>query len=131
MANEKPLSAQEQEDAMYARVMERIEAEQNRKKALLNVSSFSYGGTLMNIDEFAAKQKIDRTTKEPILDSEGRPTFWDSSYYVELAHLGSSRKFVVPLELGKDLIKGSDYFFEGDLADVDNKLKVKTITKIG
>lgn len=40
---EKVLTAQEKQDALYAQVMERIEAEQNRKKALLNVSAFSYG----------------------------------------------------------------------------------------
>lgn len=131
MAEEKKvLSAQEQEDAMYAKVMERIEAEQNRKKAMLNISSFKYGGTVLTCELSQPQQKFDRTTKAPILDGSGQPTFWEAIYFVDVAHLGSSRKFVVPLDLGKDIEKGQDYLFEGDLTDVDNKLKVKSITQI-
>lgn len=129
MANEEKMTPQQQEDAMYAKVMQRIEDEQNRKRASLNLSSFQYGGTLLAIDISTPQKKIDTKTKEPIL-VDGQPTFWDAIYFCELAHLGSSRKFVVPLELGKDLEKGMDYLFEGDLIDVDNKLKVKLITKI-
>lgn len=130
MANEKVLTPQEQEDAMYAKVMERIEAEQNRKKEMLNKSAFVYGGTVTGCELSQPQKKIDRTTQKPILDESGAPTFWDAIYFVEVAHLGSSRKFVVPLDLGKDIEKGQDYLFEGDLIDVDNKLKVKMITKI-
>lgn len=130
MANEKVLTAQEQEDAMYAKVMERIEAEQSRKKEMLNKSNFVYGGTVTGCELSQPQQKYDRVTKAPILDGSGQPTFWDAIYFVDVAHLGSSRKFVVPLDLGKDIEKGQDYLFEGDLTDVDNKLKVKMITKI-
>ncbi len=129
MANEEKMTPQQLEDAMYSKVMQRIEDEQNRKRASLNLSSFQYGGTLLAVELSTPQAKIDRTTKQPIL-SDGQPTFWDAIYFCELAHLGSSRKFVVPLELGKDLEKGMDYLFEGDLIDVDNKLKVKLITKI-
>lgn len=130
MANEKVLTVQEQEDAMYAKVMERIEAEQNRKKAMLNLSSFQYGGTVLSCELSQPQQRYDKKTNLPILDGTGQPTFWDAIYFVDVAHLGSSRKFVVPLDLGKDIEKGQDYLFEGDLTDVDNKLKVKLITKI-
>lgn len=129
MANEKVLTVQEQEDAMYAKVMERIEAEQNRKKAMLNLSSFQYGGTVLSCELSQPQPKLDKNTKEPIFVN-GQQSFWDAIYFVEVAHLGSSRKFVVPLDLGKDIEKGQDYLFEGDLTDVDNKLKVKLITKI-
>ncbi len=129
MADEK-MTPQQLEDAMYARVMEKIEAEQNRKKDMLNKSNFVYGGTVTSCELSQPQQKFDRNTKLPILDGNNQPTFWDAIYFVEVAHLGSSRKFVVPLDLGKDIEKGQDYLFEGDLTDVDNKLKVKLITKI-
>lgn len=129
MANEEKMTPQQLEDAMYEKVMQRVQEEQDRKRASLNLSDFRYGGTLVSLELSTPQAKVDRTTKLPVL-VDGQPTFWDAIYFCELAHLGSSRKFVVPLELGKDLDKGMDYKFEGDLIDVDNKLKVKLITKI-
>lgn len=137
MAGDK-LTPQELEDQMYARVMERIEQEQSRKNEMLNKSAFVYGGKVLAIDISKPNQKFTSikddkgviVRKDPILDEAGQATFWDTVYYCEVAHLGSSRKFVVPLDLGKDIEKGQDYLFEGDLTDVDNKLKVKLITKI-
>lgn len=120
---------EELENEMYARVMERVQAEQDRKKEMLNKSAFVYGGTVTGCELSQPQQKFDRVTKEPVLVN-GQPTFWDAIYFVDVAHLGSSRKFVVPLDLGKDIEKGQDYLFEGDLTDVDNKLKVKLVTKI-
>lgn len=119
-----------QKEALFQEWTAKQEAETARKAQLMNVSAFSYGGTLMSIDLFEGKPKIDKATNLPILDSMGQQTFWDSSYYCLVAHLGSSRKFVVPLEIGKDLEKGQAYLFEGELADVDNKLKVKTVQRI-
>lgn len=127
MASEK--FTQEQKDALFAEFMEQQEAANRVKREKLNLSAFQYGGTLMSVEMSNPQPKLDRTTKEPILVN-GQPQFWDAIYFCELAHLGSSRKFVVPLDLGKDLQKGNDYLFEGDLIDVDNKLKVKNITQI-
>lgn len=121
---------EDQKAALFAEWQEKQEAAARIKAEKLNISAFQYGGTILNIDTFEPKPKTDKTTGAPILNSEGQPTFWDASYYVEIAHLGSSRKFVVPLELGKDLQKGLDYLFEGDLSDTDNRIKVKRITQI-
>lgn len=121
---------QAEKEALFAEWNEQAQNAERVRREKLNVSAFQYGGTLMSVELSTPQMKIDRNTKEPILDAKGQPTFWDAIYFCELAHLGSSRKFVVSLDLGKDLEKGMDYLFEGDLIDVDNKLKVKTITKL-
>ena len=117
------------EDAMYQKVMLRIQEEQERKRVAINTSAFQYGGTITSLEMSTPQPKIDKVTKEVIF-ANGQPTFWDAIYFCEVAHLGSSRKFVVSLDMGKDLTIGADYLFEGALSDVENKLKVKVITKL-
>lgn len=120
---------QAQKDALFAEWNEQAEQAERRKQELLNLSDFRYGGTLLAVELSTPQPKIDRTTKEVVMVN-GQPSFWESIYFCELAHLGSSRKFVVPLELGKDLVQGNSYLFTGTLVDEQNKLKVKLITKI-
>lgn len=125
------------QEALYAAFMEKMEAENARKNEMLNRSKFEYGGKLTKCDMSKPNQKMREVKnangeivgREPILDELGQPTFWDTVYYCELSHIGSSRKFSVSLELGKDLSVGMDYLFEGVFLD-DGRLKVSTITQI-
>lgn len=127
----------EQQEELYQEFLQRMEADNARKNEMFNRSVFQYGGKLTKCDLSKPNQRF-RDIKdasgavvgrEPILDEMGQPTFWDNVYYAELSHIGSSRKFSVSVELGKDLQIGTDYLFEGEFSD-DGKLKVKLITKI-
>lgn len=128
---------EELENEMYARVMERIEADNRLKEEARNRKSFQYGGRLASCNLSKPSQKFSKSKDEsgkvistPILDEHGQPTFWESSYYCVLEQLGSTCTFVVPLDLGKDLNVGSWYEFSGDKADDTKKDKVKVIVQI-
>lgn len=131
------LSIQEQKDAMYAEIMERVQSDLRAKEEARNRRSFQYGGRLASCNISKPSQKFSKSkdehgkeVKTPILDEQGQPTFWDSSYYCVLEQLGSSCSFVVPLDLGKDLSVGLWYEFSGDKADDSKKDKVKVIVQI-
>jgi hypothetical protein len=93
-----------------------------------NEDSFSFGGKLISCNASQPRPKIDKATNEPILDSKGQPTFWDSVYWCEIQQLGKTRKYSVSVELGKDLNVGSWYTFSGENGDENVRPKVKLIT---
>lgn len=121
---------QQEKDALYAEFRETQENEERIRQEKMNLDVFQRGGTLVQLDPSHPQVKLDRTTKEPVLDGEGKPTFWDAIYFVTLAQLGSEKKFVISLELGKDLAVGSHYVFSGKNATEKSKEKVTLITKI-
>jgi len=128
---------QAQKDELFSEFMEQQRQDQERRNRLMNTSSFSYGGQTMSVAEFAPKPKMRKVKnekgevigEEPQFDENGNQAMWEKSYYVEIAHIGSSRKFSVKEELGKDLVVGGHYLFEGDFSD-SGTLRVKTITLI-
>lgn len=94
-----------------------------------------YGGVLQSIKLSEGKQKF--TTKKddngkevstPVLTEDGQPTFWDSSYYCDVAQLGNTEKIRVSLVLGKDLCEGHSYEFFGK--QIDGRFIVNRVDKI-
>jgi hypothetical protein len=134
MAKEE-LSVQEQKDAMYAEIMERVENETRIREAKRSGKGFFYGGQLSDLRLASGRQRFKRDDKgnyttEPVLDANEQPTFWDSTYYCTLNQLGGKRDFQISVDLGKDLNDGHWYDFSGDLGDGSKKEKVKVIVEI-
>lgn len=94
-----------------------------------------YGGVLQTLKLADGKQKFTKKKDEsgkdisvPVLTEDGQPTFWESSYYCEVAQLGNTELIRVSLDLGKDLVEGHSYEFIGK--QVEGKFLVKRVDKI-
>ncbi|MCK9355488.1 MAG: hypothetical protein M0P59_15275 [Gallionella sp.] len=137
MAEEIKMTPKQLEDAMYERVMERVQNEERLRDLNRNESSFRYGGKLTEFKISNPSQKfrdsIDEKgvkTRVPVLDANEQPSFWEAQYFCTLVQHGGSDKFTVSLELGKDLNEGLWYRFEGSRGGEGKKDKVKLITQI-
>lgn len=121
---------QAQKDALYAEFREQQENDERVRNEKKNLDRFERGGTIVQLDLSSPQPKVDKHTKEPILNEHGQQTFWDAIYFVTLAQLGSEKKYMISLDLGKDLVLGGDYVFTGKNATEKSKEKVTLITKI-
>lgn len=131
------LTLEEQKEAMYAEIMERVQNEQRIREEKRSKNTFEYGGQLTELRMSNPRQRTRDVddgkggkTKVPVLDENQQPTFWDAQYYCTLVQMGGSEQFAVSLELGKDLVEGHWYSFEGSRGGEGKKDKVRVITEI-
>ena len=107
--------------------MSQVEELMRKREALKSVNEFKIACQVLEIIKLDPTPKLDKK-KQPILDDDGQPTFWDEAFWVVGATMGSEEGFMLSSIQVQNIEVGNTYLFTGRIKN--RKVKPETITLI-
>lgn len=99
-----------------------------KRDALKSINEVRIGAQVMDIKIYPAQPKVNKLTKEPILDGEGNPSFWEESAGVTFGVIGGSMWIKLPVIEVQNIRVGDWVLIEGRY--LNDTIKPSSITLI-